>query len=53
MASECMINVFTILLSRYPVEVESVDKGTHGISRSVGHQTFIQHFLHKSDIQKQ
>lgn len=52
LASERMLKPLTFLLSNYPVEVESVYKGAHGISRSVGHQTFIQHFLHKPDRKK-
>lgn len=51
MAFKCILNLFTILLSYYPVEVETVDKGAHGVSRSVSHQTFIQHFLHKPNTQ--
>lgn len=40
-----MLNLFTILLSRNPVAVESINEGAHHVSRSMGHQTFIQHFL--------
>lgn len=40
----------TVLLARYPVEVEAVDEGAHGVPRGVRHQTFIQHFLHESQL---
>lgn len=28
-----------------PVEVEAIDKGSHGITRGMSNQTFLQHFL--------
>lgn len=49
LGSKYILNPFTILLSYYPVEVEAVDEGAHSIARCMGHQTFIQHFLHKSE----
>lgn len=39
------LNLFTILLSDNPVAVESINEGAHHVSRRVGHQSFIQHFL--------